>query len=116
MEQILADWSGIHLPLGTNSTRNVTGMDKLVLQLLPRFQFVEEGIEESQLKDAWRAAVGDFLSGQSRLVSIRNKVAEVRIMHPAVLYQLNQSKQALLAKLQEAFGKDIVDSVRFRHG
>jgi predicted nucleic acid-binding Zn ribbon protein len=112
-QRVLAEWRG--LPEETAGLdRGVFAADTL-RKLFKRLGLAER-LNEQEIKTAWRDIVGDFLAGHSVPISMREGVLFVRVIQPAVRYELDRSwKQRILRKLQDRFGAKIVREVRF-HG
>ncbi len=76
--------------------------------------------------DRWRTAadllpklniVGEFIAAHSSPVSLREGTLYVRVLQPALHYELEQiSKRTILRKLKQRFGGKIVRDIRFRVG
>ena len=74
---------------------------------------LRERIRESDILDAWRGIVGDFLAEHSRPSRLVNGVLHVEVMQPSVRYELSRTwKPIILEKLQQKFGKTAVKDVR----
>jgi predicted nucleic acid-binding Zn ribbon protein len=78
---------------------------------------LSERLRESEVIDAWKQIVGDFIAGHSAPVSLRAGVLFVRVLQPALHYQFEQiSKAEILRKLKQRFGTKIIREIRFRVG
>jgi predicted nucleic acid-binding Zn ribbon protein len=61
--------------------------------------------------------VGEFIAMHSTPVSLRDGVLYVRVLQPALHYDLEQiSKPAILRKLKQRFGGKTIRDLRFRIG
>ena len=78
---------------------------------------LKERLRESEVIDAWRQIVGEFIAEHSAPVSLRAGVLFVRVLQPALHYQFEQiSKAEILRKLKQRFGTKIIREIRFRVG
>ena len=89
-------------------------------ELLPKLMQqlgLSERLRESEVIDAWKQIVGDFIAAHSAPVSLRAGVLYVRVLQPALHYQFEQiSKAEILRKLKQRFGARIIREIRFRVG
>jgi Dna[CI] antecedent DciA-like protein len=61
--------------------------------------------------------VGDFIAAHSTPVALREGVLYVRVLQPALHYELEQiSKIEILRKLKQRFGAKTIRDIRFRVG
>src|SRR5256714_15055766 len=78
---------------------------------------LSERLRESEVINAWKQIVGEFIAAHSAPVSLRAGVLFVRVLQPALHYQFEQiSKAEILRKLKQRFGTKIVREIRFRLG
>ncbi len=76
---------------------------------------LKERLHESEVIETWEQIVGDFIAMHSTPVSLRNGVLYVRVLQPALHYQLEQiSKAEILRKLKARFRGRVIQDVRFR--
>lgn len=89
-------------------------------ELLPKLmqQFgLRERLHETEVFDAWKQIVGDFIATHSAPLSLREGVLFVRVLQPALHYQFETiSKAEILKKLKQRFGGKTIRDVRFRVG
>ncbi len=72
---------------------------------------------QSEVLEAWSKIVGDFIAAHSSPVALREGILYVRVLQPALHYELEQvSKIEILRKLKQRFGGKVVRDVRFRIG
>ena len=89
---------------------------ELVPKLMQRLG-LRERLHETEVIDAWSKIVGDFIAAHSTPVALREGVLYVRVLQPALHYELEQvSKIEILRKLKQRFGGKIIRHVRFRVG
>ena len=78
---------------------------------------LKERLHETEVMEAWGKIVGEFISAHSAPVALREGVLYVRVLQPALHYELEQvSKIDILRKLKQRFGGKIIRDVRFRVG
>ena len=78
---------------------------------------LRERLRETEIIDAWSKIVGDFIAAHSAPVALREGVLYVRVLQPALHYELEQiSKTEILRKLKQRFGSKTIRDLRFRVG
>jgi predicted nucleic acid-binding Zn ribbon protein len=78
---------------------------------------LRERLRETEVIDAWSKIVGDFIAAHSAPVALREGVLYVRVLQPALHYELEQiSKTDILRKLKQRFGSKTIRDIRFRVG
>lgn len=78
---------------------------------------LKERLREAEIIDAWSNIVGEFIASHSAPVALREGVLYVRVLQPALHYELEQvSKNDILRKLRGRFGSKIIRNIRFRLG
>ena len=89
-------------------------------ELLPKLMQrlgLKERLHETEIIDAWAKIVGDFIATHSVPVALRDGVLYVRVLQPALHYELEQvSKIGILRKLRQRFGAKTIRDIRFRLG
>lgn len=89
-------------------------------ELLPKLMQrlgLRERLQETEVIEAWAKIVGDFIAAHSTPVALREGVLYVRVLQPALHYELEQiSKIDILRKLKQRFGSKTIRDVRFRIG
>lgn len=78
---------------------------------------LSERLRESEVIDAWKQIVGEFIAGHSAPVSLREGTLYVRVLQPALHYELETiAKADILGKLKKRFGAKTIREIRFRVG
>src|ERR1700746_3379115 len=78
---------------------------------------LRERLHEAEVIDAWSKIVGEFIAAHSSPVALREGILYVRVLQPALHYELEQvSKIDFLRKLKKRFGGKVIRDVRFRVG
>ena len=111
---VLAEWRG--LPEKKMRSDRWQAPADLLPKLMQRLG-LRERLHETEVIDAWSKIVGEFIAAHSVPVALRNGVLYVRVLQPALHYELEQvSKIDILRKLKKRFGGKTIRDVRFRVG
>src|ERR1700757_3761173 len=111
---VIAEWRGF-------SERKLQGDRwQSPAELMPRLMQrlgLRERLRETEVIDAWSKIVGNFIAAHSAPVALREGILYVRVLQPALHYELEQiSKAEILRKLKQRFGGKTIRDVRFRVG
>ncbi len=110
----IAEWRG--LP----EKRPVPDRWQTAVDVLPKLMQrlgLKERLHEVEVIEAWGQIVGEFIAAHSAPVALREGVLYVRVLQPALHYELEQvSKIDILRKLKQRFGSKTVRDLRFRLG
>jgi len=68
-------------------------------------------IEEKQLHDAWEKVAGDFIAKNSKPESLRKGVLVLRVVQPALRFQLEQMKGRLLQNFKRELGEGVIKTI-----
>ena len=111
---VIAEWRG--LPERKPQPDRWQSPFELMPRLMQRLG-LRERLRETEVIDAWSKIVGDFIATHSTPVALREGVLYVRVLQPALHYELEQiSKSEILRKLKLRFGAKTIRDVRFRVG
>lgn len=78
---------------------------------------LKERLRESEVIAAWSGIVGEFIAAHSAPVSLREGVLYVRVLQPALHYELERiAKAEVVRKLKRRFDGRTIRDVRFRLG
>jgi predicted nucleic acid-binding Zn ribbon protein len=111
---VIAEWRGLRE--GRPRPDRWQSPSELVPKLMQRLG-LRERLRETEVMDAWGKIVGEFIGMHSAPVGLREGVLYVRVLQPALHYELEQiSKAEILRKLKQRFGGKTVRDVRFRVG
>jgi len=111
---VIAEWRG--LPDRKPRTDRWQSPGELVPKLMQSLG-LRERLHETEVIDAWGKIVGEFIAAHSAPVALRGGVLYVRVLQPALHYELEQiSKSEILRKLKQRFGGKTIRDVRFRVG
>jgi len=112
--RVLAEWRG--LP-EKRILQNRWAEPADVLPKLMQRLGLKERLHETEVLEAWSKIVGDFIAAHSAPVALREGVLYVRVLQPALHYELEQvSKIDILRKLKQRFGGKVIRDIRFRVG
>src|SRR5437879_8776432 len=111
---VIAEWRG--LPDRKMRPDRWQSPTELVPKLMQRLG-LRERLRETEVIDAWSKIVGDFIAAHSAPVALRSGVLYVRVLQPALHYELEQiSKPEILRKVKQRFGRKTIRDVRFPAG
>lgn len=111
---VLSEWRG--LPEKKPRPERCFSAADLVPKLMQRLG-LSERLHESEVIDAWQEIVGDFIAAHSAPVSLRDGILYVRVLQPALHYELETiSKAEIVRKLKHRFGTKTIRDIRFRVG
>ncbi|MDQ6809055.1 MAG: DUF721 domain-containing protein [Verrucomicrobiota bacterium] len=110
----LAEWRGLPQPKGRpDRCQSAADLLPKIMQQLG----LRERLHETEVIDAWTQVVGDFIAAHSAPVALRAGVLAVRVLQPALHYELETlSKAEILRKLKQRFGGKVIRDIRFRVG
>jgi predicted nucleic acid-binding Zn ribbon protein len=111
---VIAEWRGL-LEKKMRPDRWQAPVD-LLPKLMQRLG-LRERLHEKEVIEAWSKIVGQFIATHSAPVALREGVLYVRVLQPALHYELEQvSKIDILRKLKKRFGTKTIRDLRFRVG
>jgi predicted nucleic acid-binding Zn ribbon protein len=111
---VIAEWRG--LPERKMRPDRWQAPADLLPKLMQRLG-LRERLQETEVIEAWSKIVGEFIAAHSAPVALREGVLYVRVLQPALHYELQQvSKVEILRKLKKRFGTKTIRDIRFRVG
>ena len=111
---VIAEWRG--LPQKKARPDRFQGTAELLPKIMQRLG-LRERLHETEVIDAWSKTVGEFIAAHSAPVALREGVLYVRVLQPALHYELEQvSRSEILRKLKKRFGTKTIRDIRFRVG
>ena len=111
---VIAEWRG--LPDRKQQADRWQSPSELMPKLMQRLG-LRERLRETEVIDAWSKIVGDFIAAHSAPVALREGVLYVRVLQPALHYELDRiNKPQILRKLKQRFGGKVIRDLRFRVG
>ena len=112
--QAIAEWRG--LPEKKTRPDKWQAPGDLLPKLMKELG-LSERLHETEVFDAWKQIVGDFIAAHSAPISLKTGVLFVRVLQPSLHYQFETiSKAEILRKLKQRFGTKIIRDLRFRVG
>jgi len=72
--------------------------------------------ELTQIWELWNSAVGEVVAGHAQPEAFRGKLLLVNVTSSTWIHHLQFVKQDISEKVNQAFGKTLVDDIRFRIG
>ena|SRR5437899_3475146 len=112
--RIVAEWRG--LPEKFSRPDRWAAPADVLPKLMQRLG-LKERLHETEVLEAWSKIVGEFIAAHSSPVALREGVLYVRVLQPALHYELEQiAKIDIVRKLKQRFGGKIIRDVRFRVG
>ena len=111
---VIAEWRG--LPEPRQRADRCQSVNDVLPKIMQRLG-LRERLHEVEVMEAWHVIVGEFIAAHSAPVALREGVLYVRVLQPALHYELDQvSKIDILRKLKQRFGAKIIRDIRFRVG
>ncbi|MFT4548104.1 MAG: putative nucleic acid-binding Zn ribbon protein [Pseudoalteromonas tetraodonis] len=111
--RILQEWRILPAPRKEREVQELSDVVGGVLKSLG----LQEKFTENEVRVAWKGVVGDFIAQHTRPHSLLNRILEVRVVQPSILYTLEREmKPRILSKLQAEFGRKAISEVKFRIG
>ena len=112
--RIIAEWRG--LPEKAVAHNRWSAPADVLPNLMQRLG-LKERLHETEVMEAWAKIVGEFIAAHSAPVALRDGIVYVRVLQPALHYELEQiSKAEILRKLKQRFGTRTIRDIRFRLG
>ena len=113
-DTVISEWRGLPEPKRRPDRWQLAGA---LLPALMQKLGLRERLHETEVMDAWSKIVGEFIAAHSAPVALRDAVLYVRVLQPALHYELEQiSKAEILRKLKKRFGARTIRDIRFRLG
>lgn len=111
---VMAEWRGLPEPKVHPDRFQPAG--EVLPKIMQRLG-LRERLHENEVIQAWANTVGAFIAAHSAPVALREGILYVRVLQPALHYELEQvSKADILRKLKKRFGPKIIRDLRFRLG
>lgn len=112
-EKILREWRGCEEVMSPNEGVHLPGS---FMTAIMKYVGVEDGLQEQQVKSAWKELAGDFIAGHTEPISVKNGHLVLRVTQPAMRFHLDQMKPMLLSRIQEQLGHQQIRSIKFNMG
>jgi len=112
-EEILREWRGCDEADDLNA--GVHAASQFVTAVL-RAAGAEDGLQEDEVRSAWKELAGDFIARHTEPVSVKSGHLVLRVTQPAMRFHLEQMKPELLARIRTHLGENRIQSVKFTLG
>jgi hypothetical protein len=113
-DRLLAAWRGVWEP------EDLSGFSRPVSEVLEstlKEMKLDRRCEQEAMVEAWGEVVGSNIANNAQPIEVRRKVLVVQVLQPSIHYVLaQQMKGAILAKMQERFGRENIVDIDFRIG
>ncbi len=112
-EEILREWRGAAEPDDLNA--GIHRADQFVAAIL-RAAGAEDGLNEDQVRAAWKELAGDFIARHTEPLSVKDGNLILRVTQPTLRFQLEQMKPMLLTRIRQQLGEGRVKTIKFQLG
>ena len=112
-EEILREWRGCDDVPDLN--RGISKAENFIAAIL-KSAGLEDGLDEDQVRTAWKELAGDFIYRHTEPISVKNGHLVLRVTQPAMRFHLEQMKPMLLARIRAQLGENRIKSVKFTLG
>jgi predicted nucleic acid-binding Zn ribbon protein len=112
-EEILREWRGGDEPADLNA--GIHRAEKFITAIL-RAAGAEDGLDEDQVRAAWKDLAGDFIARHTEPVSVKSGNLVLRVTQPALRFQLEQMKPMLFTRIRQQLGEGKIKSIKFTLG
>lgn len=112
-EKILEQWWGAGKSV--DPEKNISAAGDWLTEIMTKLR-LEDGIEESRLRGAWKEVAGEFVSGQTEPVSLHKGVLTLKVLQPSMKFHLEQSRGEILSRLQQSLGRKKLREIRLTIG
>lgn len=110
---ILREWRGGDEPERLDERIHEPGE---FLATILRDAGADEGIDEERLRAVWSQVAGEMVARHTSPDSLKRGCLTLKVLQPAMRFQLEQMKGRLLQNLRAELGEDVVKSIRFSLG
>lgn len=112
-EEILREWRGCDE--AADLSKGIYKAEKFIASIL-KSAGLEDGLDEDQVRAAWKELAGDFIHRHTEPVSVKNGHLVLRVTQPAMRFHLEQMKPMLLTRIRAQLGENRIKSVKFALG
>jgi predicted nucleic acid-binding Zn ribbon protein len=110
---VLREWRGGDEPERLDARVHAPGE---FLATILRDAGADEGIDEERLRAVWGRVAGEMVARHTSPDSLKRGCLTLKVLQPAMRFQLEQMKGRLLRNLRAELGEDVVKSIRFSLG
>lgn len=112
-EEILREWRGAAEAVDLNAGIHRAGH---FVSAILRAAGLQDGIQEDELRAAWKELAGDFIARHTEPASVKGGHLVLLVTQPAMRFHLEQMKPMLLARIRQQLGENRIQSVKFTLG
>ena len=112
-EEVLREWWGCDEVLDLNE--GVHAPNEFIAAIL-KSAGLEDGLQEEQVRSAWKELAGEFIARHTEPVSVKNGHLVLRVTQPAMRFHLEQMKPMLLGRIRAELGENRIKSIKFTLG
>ena len=76
----------------------------------------ESDTELSQIWGLWNGLVGDAIAENARPSAFKGKLLLVQVTNSSWLHQLHFLKKDIIQKINDTYGKELVEEIKFKIG
>jgi len=112
-DRVVAEWRGYWEPQDVSIYSHT--VEEAVSQTMEGLG-LNDRFHEEQVFEAWEELVDGFIAKNARPVTLHGKVLQIQVLHSTVYYELDRMKGLILRKMQDRFGEENIQEIRFRLG
>lgn len=83
----------------------------IILQRMLKQYGLNKGLDKVNVKDLYKAVVGEYIFNQTKSIQLRNRVLFIRIEVPAIRQELSMAKSRLVKSINEKAQKQLIDEI-----
>jgi len=95
--------------------KSVVHIGSVIEKVLKTYRH-ESDEELARIWSLWDGLVGDAISENARPSAFKGKLLLVHVTNSTWLHQLQFLKKDIIAKVNDAFGKELVEEIKFKIG
>ena len=95
--------------------KNVVHIGSVIDGLLKTYR-QESDAELAQIWDLWDKLVGDAIAENARPSAFKGKLLLVQVTNSSWLHQLHFLKKDIIQKINDTYGKELVEEIKFKIG
>jgi len=92
--------------------KNTETINEVIKQYL-RSVGAEEKLKEIRIVSQWEEALGQNIASQTQKLYFRGRILFVKIPSPIIKSELSMMKNAIINKLNDISGDQLVDEIKF---
>jgi hypothetical protein len=108
--QLISEWRGFEEQAKSDSRVNLAAT---FVDAILKSAGLSEGIQEQELRAAWKEIAGAFIAEHSEPSSVKGGTLVLRVTQPSMRFQLEQMKPALLQRIRQCQDTTRIRAIRF---